>query len=196
MRPVTAVANHLIQLAAKSGKTLTGGQLHHLVYFAHGLRLAMVNEPLLDEAVLADADGVSLQGLRVHGVGGEQPVNGLLLLLKKRADGRIEDATPVIDVHDPAIATLDMVWQRFGSFTAQHMSFFVRSGDGPWDLAWHAPERHEQMVVTITNSAIRNWFRNLLIQENKDRAAADGLEETVAMSRINFAETLIPQRGR
>ena len=192
MRPVTAVANHLIQRAMQSGKTLTGGQLHNLVYFAHGLRLAMVNDPLLDEAVLADAEGVSIQGLRVHGIGGEKPVNGLLLLLVKHADGRIDDDTPILPADDPALATLDMVWQRFGSFTAQHMGFFVRSGDGPWDAAWHAPEREDRDTVTLANSAIRTWFRTLLIQENKDRAQADGLEATVMMSNVNFAETLVP----
>lgn len=194
MRPVTAVANHLIQLASQSGKTLVGAQLHNLVYFAHGLRLAMVNEPLLDEAVLADADGVSLQGLRAHGVGGDKPVNGLLLLLTKRPDGRIEDDTPELAATDPAVATLEMVWQRFGSFTAQHMGFFVRSGDGPWDLAWHGPDRNDRDTLTLANSAIRAWFRGLLIQENKDRAMADGLEETVMLSRVNFAETLVPRR--
>ena len=194
MRPVTAVANHLIQRATQAGKTLTGGQLHNLVYFAHGLRLAMVNDPLLDEAVLADADGVSIQGLRAHGISGEKPVNGLLLLLVKRADGRIDDDTPELAADDPALATLDMVWQRFGSFTAQYMGFFVRSGDGPWDLAWHSTERHDRETLTLANSAIRTWFRSLLIQENKDRAVADGLEETVMLSRVSFSETLGPPK--
>ena len=194
MRPVTAVANHLIQRAMQARKTLSGAQLHNLVYFAHGLRLAMVNDPLLDEAVLADAEGVSIQGLRAHGVGGEKPVNGLLLLLVKRANGQITDDTPELAANDPAIATLDMVWQRFGSFTAQHMGFFVRSGDGPWDVAWHSPDRNDRETLTLSNSSIRAWFRSLLIQENKDRAAADGLEETVMMSRVNFADTLVPSK--
>lgn len=194
MRPVTAVANHLIQRATNSGKTLTGGQLHNLVYFSHGLRLAMVNDPLLDEAVLAEADGISIQGLRAHGISGEKPVNGLLLLLSKGADGQIKDDTPILPYNDPAVATLDMVWQRFGSFTAQHMGFFVRSGDGPWDMAWHSEERNGRDTVTLANSAIRGWFRGLLIQENKDRAQADGLEATVMMSNVNFAETLVPPK--
>lgn len=194
MRPVTAVANHLIQCAERSGKKLTGGQLHHLVYFAHGLRLAMVNEPLLDEAVLADAEGVSVQGLKAHGVGGDKPVNGLLLLLTKKPNGHIEDETPELAANDPALATLQMVWQRFGGFTAQHMGFFVRSGDGPWDTAWHSPERGARDSVTLANSAIRHWFRSLIIQENKDRAQADGLEETVMLKRINLSDTLLPHK--
>ncbi len=194
MRPVTAVANHLIQRAMQSGKVLAGGQLHHLLYFAHGLRLALVNDPLLDEAVMADTHGVTLQGLRVHGGGGDKPVNGLLLLLTKRADGSIHDDTPQLDPNDPALATLEMVWQRFGSFSPQYMSFFVRSGEGPWDRAWNTGDRAGLESVTISNSSIRAWFRSLLIQENRDRAIADGLEETVMISNINFAETLVPRR--
>ena len=193
MRPATAVANHLIQLARKSGQTLTGSQLHHLVYFAHGLRLALVNDPLLDEAVLADAEGVTIQGLKVHGIGGDTPVSGSILLQIKRADGQVEDHTPKLESDDMAGATLDMVWQRFGSFTAQHMSYFVRSGDGPWALAWHSPEREGRDSLTLANSSIRQWFRNLLIQENKDRASADGLEETVMISHMNFTDTLVPR---
>lgn len=194
MRPATAVANHLIQLARKSGQTLTGSQLHHLVYFAHGLRLALVNDPLLDEAVLADAEGVTIQGLKVHGIGGDTPVSGSIRLQTERADGQVEDQTPKLESDDMACATLDMVWQRFGSFSAQHMGYFVRSGDGPWDLAWHSAEREGRDSLTLANSSIRQWFRNLLIQENKDRASADGLEETVMISHMNFTDTLVPRR--
>jgi uncharacterized phage-associated protein len=193
MRPVTAIANHLIQRASESGKTLTGGQLHHLVYFAHGLRLSMVHEPLLDEPVLADASGVSIQGLKAHSIMGNRPVNGLLLLLVKRADGRIDDDTPTLVADDPAIYTLDMVWSRFGSFAETHMAMFVRSSGGPWANAWYAPDRGDRETVTLANSDIRNWFRGLLIQENKDRANADGLEPTVLMSRYNLANTLVPR---
>ncbi len=194
MRPVTAVANHLIQRATESGVTLSGSQLHHLVYFAHGLRLAMVHEPLLDEAVLADSEGVTIQGLKVHGIGGEKSVNGLLLLLVKRPDGRIDDDTPTLLPDDSSSITLDMVWSRFGSFAAGHMAMFVRSGGGPWATAWHAPERGNRDTVTLANSAIRDWFRSLLIQENKDRSSADGLEQTVLLSRYNLAATLTSRR--
>lgn len=187
MRPATAVANHLIQLARKSGQPLTGSQLQHLVYFAHGLRLALVNEPLLDEAVLADAEGVSIQGLKAHGIEGDTPVSGLIRLQNE------EDQTPQLDSDDMACATLDMVWQRFGSFTAQHMGFFARSGDGPWDLTWHSAERENRDSLTLANSSIRQWFRKLLIQENRDRASADGLEQTVMISHMNFTDTLVPR---
>lgn len=192
MRPATAVANHLIQLARKSGQTLTGSQLHHLVYFAHGLRLALVNDPLLDEAVLADAEGVTIQGLKLHDISGEAPVSGLIRLKSEQADGAMQDHTPTLASDDMACATLDMVWQRFGSFSAQHMAYFVRSGDGPWDLAWHSAAREGHDSLTLANSSIRQWFRKLLIQENKDRASADGLEETVMISHMNFTDTLVP----
>lgn len=190
MRPVTAIANHFIQQATTADAVLTGAQLHHLVYFAHGLRLALVNDPLIDEAVLADEDGVRIQGLRVHGIAGAKPVNGLLLTLVKRADGRIDDDTPILAADDSCTATLNMVWQRFGSFTAQHMALFARSGDGPWDLAWHTPAREDRETVTLANTSIRKWFRSLLIQENRDRANADGLEDTVLMNHFNLAQTL------
>lgn len=195
MRPVTAVANYLIQRALATNMRLTGSQLHTLVYFAHGLRLALVNDPLLDEAVLGDAEGVLIQGLKSQGIVGDKPVSGIIVQLLKRADGRIDDDTPMLNPQDPAIATLDLVWARFGSFTAGHLALFVRSSDSPWALAWDAPARDGQDTVILSNSGIRTWFRALLIQENKDRASADGLEETVMMSKFNLAATLVPRRS-
>lgn len=195
MRPVTAVANYLIQRALSTNMRLTGGQLHTLVYFAHGLRLALVNDPLLDEPVLGDMEGVLIQGLKSQGIAGEKSVTGIIVQLAKRADGRIDDDTPMLNPQDPAIATLDLVWTRFGSFTAGHLALFVRSSDSPWALAWDAPARNGQDTVILANSAIRAWFRALLIQENKDRASADGLEETVMMSKFNLAATLVPRKS-
>lgn len=194
MRPVTAVANYLIQRATLAKSVLTGSQLHTLVYFAHGLRMAMVNEPLLDEAVLGDHEGVVIDGLRAQGIGGDKPVMGIIVQLVKRPGGLIDDDTPMLNPKDPAIETLDMVWSRFGGFAASHLAMFVRSSDSPWVAAWEQPGSQGRDTVPLVNSAVRNWFRALVIQENKDRASADGLEETVMLSRYNLGQTLIPPK--
>ena len=116
------------------------------------------------------------------------------MLLVKRANGSIDDDTPLLADGDPALATLDMVWQRFGSFGTQHMNLFIQAGNSPWSLAWNAPDRNDRDSITLANSEIRRWFRSLLIQENKDRAASDGLEDTVLIAKLNLAETISPAK--
>ena len=49
---------------------------------------------------------------------------------------------------------------------------------------WHSPEREGRDSLTLANSSIRQWFRKLLIQENKDRASADGLAPALAMAGV------------
>lgn len=215
MHPAIAIANYFIE-KAEAGKTpVNGAQLHCLSYFAHGLRLALVNLPLLDEAVLADKDGVTLAGINRTGIGTNRNVTRLLTQLQTQPNGLLDEVAPVLDERDPAVPTLDIVWARFSSFSAYDLGVFVRGQGGPWDQTWNDPQRLEGLLVqsmtqvwqpssdssdaavVIANSLIRRWFRKLVIQENRDQAAADGLERTVMVGRHRLEETasLTPQRN-
>lgn len=217
MHPGIAVANYLFEKAQAAKTPVNGSQLQSLTYFAHGLRLALVNLPLLNEAVLADKDGVSIASIARSGAGGSnggRTLNRLLTLVQTGAGGLLEEVAPVLDERDPSIPTLDTVWARFGGFSAYDLSVFVRGSGSPWDEVWNDPERIEGQLATTTtqvweaesgsesalvipNSVIRRWFRRLVIQENRDQAAADGLEKTVMVGRHRLEETanLAPQRN-
>lgn len=178
MHSAVAVANHFI---THSAKTLDGGKLQGLVYFAHGLRLALVNLPLVDEPLHANSDGVYLPSLSRLGVSGQTLIREPLRLPAQDASS---PTVPQLNPDEPAITTIDLVWNRFGSFSSQHLSVFVRGAGGPWDDAWHNRATNATSVP-LPNSKIRLWFRELVIQENRDLAAADGLDKTVLMARMH-----------
>ena len=206
MHPAIAVANCLFEKAQAAKLPVNGAQLQCLTYFAHGLRLALVNLPLLDEAVLADRDGVSLASIARTGAGSNRNLTRLLTQLQPRENGLLEEVAPVLDERDPAIPTLETVWARFGGFSAYDLSIFVRGTGGPWDETWNDPNRLDGLLATtatqvwqpdadndravvIPNSLIRRWFRQLVIQENRDQSAADGLDRTIMVGRNRLEET-------
>ena len=206
MHPAIAVANYLFEKAQAAKLPVNGAQLQCLTYFAHGLRLALVNLPLLDEAVLADRDGVSLASIARTGAGSNRNLTRLLTQLQPRENGLLEEVAPVLDERDPAIPTLETVWARFGGFSAYDLSIFVRGTGGPWDETWNDPNRLDGLLATtatqvwqpdadndravvIPNSLIRRWFRQLVIQENRDQSAADGLDRTIMVGRNRLEET-------
>jgi uncharacterized phage-associated protein len=204
MHSALAVANHLFERAQQARLSLTGGQLQCLCYFAHGLRLALVNLPLLDEAVLADRDGISIASITRLGLHGSRPVPQLLTEVRPTAGGLLDEVAPVLDEQEPALSTVDLVWSRFGRFSAYDLGVFVRSAGGPWDETWNHPDRVDGQLhsvasqplaadgraLPIANSLIRRWFRELTIQENRDQASADGLAPTVMARHARPEDTL------
>lgn len=204
MHSALAVANHLFERAEQERLVLTGGQLQCLCYFAHGLRLALVNLPLLDETVLADRDGVSIPSITRLGLYGGRPVRHLLTEVRPTAGGLLDEVAPVFDEQEPALSTVDLVWSRFGRFGAYDLGVFVRSAGGPWDETWNHPDRIEGLLSSVAsqpltadgralpmaNSLIRRWFRELTIQENRDQASADGLAPTVMARPARPEQTL------
>ncbi|MDO9452989.1 MAG: hypothetical protein Q7J29_09020 [Stagnimonas sp.] len=200
MRSALAVANALLNHAAVNGTALSSDALHSLTYFAHGLRLALVNDVLLDEVVMARRDGIFIEGLASAGAVGTRNIKGQLTQVERLPNGLLSEKTPVLDAADPACATLELVWSRFGRFSDYDLGLFARSAGSPWDEIWNNPERLASKLSTVAkqawqeddaiegalvipNSLIRRWFRSLVIQEKKEQASAEGLEETIhAMS--------------
>lgn len=207
MRSALAVANYLLN-RAKSGHTaISGDQLQSLTYFAQGLRLALVNDALLDEVVMARRDGIFIESLATAGAIGTRNVTNLLTDFGRLPNGLISELTPVLDTADQACATLDLVWSRFGSFGGYELGLFARSAGGPWDETWNDPARLDAKLSTaamqtfkdddaseralvIPNSLIRRWFRSLVIQEQREHDSAEGLEETIHAVSVHLERTV------
>lgn len=207
MRSALAVANYLLKRAQTSHTPLSGDQLQSLTYFAHGLRLALVNDALLDEVVLARRDGIFIEGLAGASATGSRTLTGLLTRVEDAKSGMLSEVTPELEADDPSCATLDLVWSRFGSFSGYELGLFARSVGSPWDETWNDPERLAAKLSTIAtqtwreddaieralvipNSLIRRWFRSLVIREQKDHDDADGLEHTVHAVGLHLEKTV------
>lgn len=201
MLPALAVANHFLQRAEQQSVVLVGERLQSLVYLAHGLRLGLVGEPLLDEPVFAGPAGVSIASLNVASATGGRPVQARLTEVIRRSNGLLDEGIPVLHPEEPALITLDHVWQRFWPSSAEALTRLICKTGSPWHATWHSPERllgrfavtlsntwdplpESERPVAIANTTIRNWFRAALIRDHKQRAMQDGLEETVRIDAV------------
>lgn len=207
MRSTLAVANQLITFAQVSRVALTGSQLQSLIYLAHGLRMGLISEPLLDDAVYADATGVVIPSLNRAGALGSRAVQHLLTEIKPTPQGLLDEVEPKLASNDPAHETLHLVWTRFNAFKAEELAAFICGADSPWRDAWQnrgtrggemgrtlsevwKPDPSSETPVVIPNSAIRQWFRAMVIQEMKLRSSEDGLDQTVRLAGRDLERSL------
>ncbi|MDP3858847.1 MAG: hypothetical protein Q8Q73_13905 [Stagnimonas sp.] len=206
MRPVIAVANQLIQLAQADQVVLTGAQLQALLYLSHGLRVASVNKPLLDEPLLALRDGVTIASLNRMGIVAGRPVKTLLAQIVPSADGgKLRERVLALKPDDPVRPLVERTWQRYRPLSAYELSVFLRCAGSPWDQVWNDPARltgglqtapsgvtgeDSERAAIIPDALVRRWFRQQLIQEQKAQAAAEGLERTMDVSSRHLEETI------
>lgn len=201
MLSALAVANHFLKLAADQGVTLAGYQLQALVYIAHGLRLGMVSEPLLDEPVFAGPEGISIAALNIAGALGERPMLQRLTEVIRLQNGLLDECIPVLASEEAAAITLDHVWQRFSHSSSEALRRLVCKTGSPWHSTWHSAERllgshaitlthtweplpDSERPVAMANTTIRAWFRAAVIKDQKLRAAEEGLEQTARIRQL------------
>lgn len=199
MRDVKAVANHLILSALRQEVALSGQQIQGLIYLAHGARLALLGEPLIDRAVYAFAGGISIPGLNRAGLVGDGLVSRPVVEIVCKPNGLLDDAIPVLEADDSALESLDRVLVHFGEGGDTWLRQSIFRDGGPWHQVWHSPERvgerlgatlsgdwddavHLEKPAVIPNSLIREWFRARLIRRQKQQSVDQGVEPTVRMT--------------
>ena len=211
MFPALAVANHFLKRSAQHGVVLTGAKLQALLYVAHGLRLGLVGEPLLDEPVFAGPAGISIATLNVAGAVGERPMERLLTKVIRRSNGLLDEGIPVLAPDESAQNTLNQVWERFHHTQMEALNRLICKAGAPWHSTWHSTERlqgqfaitlantwdpipEDERPVAIPNSQIRDWFRAAVIKDLKQRANEEGLEQTTRISRVTPGALRRPDR--
>ena len=208
MRTAIALANQLIQIARDERVPLVGAQLQALLYLAHGQRFATLNKALLDEPPLACADGVMLAGLNRAGAHGTRPVRTLLAQIVPGGEGEtLRERFVSLKPEDPVVALLSGIWQRYGRLPLYELNRLVREPGGPWDQVWNDPARRagdfemaisglsspdhgEARAAVIPAPLIRRWFRRQMIEEQRARAGAEGLAQTLSLDSSALEATL------
>lgn len=208
MRPAIALANQLIRIARAERVALSGAQLQALLYLAHGQRFATLNKALLDEPPLAHADGVMLAGLNRAGALGTRPVRAMLAQIVPGGEGEtLRERFVALKPEDPVCALLTETWQRYGRLPLYELNRLVRIPGGPWDQVWNDPSRRdgggetaasglaspdhgEARAAVIPAPLIRRWFRRQMIEQQRARADAEGLAETLSLDGSALEATL------
>ena len=136
-----AVANGLIDRAAREGKRYTPLQIIKLVYFCHGWMLGLYERPLVRQRVQAWLYGPVVvdvyRGLKRYG---GEPVARRMSVADEDFDELEEDL-------------VDQVHEKYGSLSGRELSRLTHAVGTPWHQVWYGKGR---------NSIIPNF----LIQEH------------------------------
>ena len=153
------VADYLI---ARSGGTLTPLQVIKLVYIAHGYSLALLNKPLIEEAVEAWRYGPVVPSV-YHSAKkyGGKPIDALLYSGIKANDAQsLDGVKKLFDEWIPADQReiLDGVFESYGDFTGLELIEMTHDEGSPWDLYY----RRGTMRQQIPDDAIKAYYSEVV----------------------------------
>jgi len=127
--PPLAVANAVLEEAAKQGKSLTIMQLLKLVYIAHGWSLALLNAPLVNEEPEAWQHGPVFPSIyREFRRFGSQGIVGY-------ANGPF-GSTPQAALSEPQRSIVSSVVQNYGDLHAFALSRMTHEDETPWSRVY------------------------------------------------------------
>lgn len=152
MYSVFDIASYFIKKAIKEKRPLTPIQVMKLCYFAHGYKLAIDNEPLVDEAVQAWKYGPVFKDLyHALKVYGNKQIS--------RIPNLFADDDDSIDEGD--IEILDAVYESLSDMDGISISDLTHEKDSPWSAVW---EHHGKNVkyALIDNNSIKRYFERVL----------------------------------
>lgn len=159
-----AIANYFLDLAKRDGEPLNPMKLQKLIYYAHGISLAELDLPLIEERVEAWAYGPVVpsiyQEFKSCGSGAITVKATKIYLDQNRRSFRI--VTPAIDDYPDAQANqkvkeiLNTVWDTFGSLSGIQLSKLTHLPGTPWsETIKKYPGRKG---VDISEDLMKHWF--------------------------------------
>lgn len=142
-----AVAQVFLDLASGCGKRLSNMQLQKLVYFAHGIHLAVFDTPLIDDPVKAWDFGPVIpnlyEKLRIFGRGF---VNSDLA----------PETRDHIDPQGNEAKAISSVWNTYKDYDAWQLSAITHIANSPWDKIWKQNNNHYGL---IPNHLIADYYK-------------------------------------
>lgn len=152
MNSVLEVAAYFINKGISEGNPLTPIQIMKLCYFAHGYKLAIEDEPLIDEAVQAWKYGPVFKDL-YH-------------CLKVFGSRKIKELPPFIKMFDDSfeasdIEIMDAVYEALGDEDGMTLSDMTHDEGTPWRQVWDSITTKDK-YAPIGNDIIKKHFKELL----------------------------------
>lgn len=151
-----AVANYILDLAAREQLSITNLSLNKVVYFVHALYMSRTGRPLVDAKIEAWQYGpVFREVYHEFKSCGDKSINKRAMCFNV-ASGRYEEAALPVDFSNATqIDDLALPYIRMRPFDLVELS---HEHGGPWHSAWaHLGDINPGME--ITNEAIVDHFR-------------------------------------
>ena len=158
--PAASIANELLDLASRAGRSLTQIEIQKLVYFSHGWHLALRDQNLIDDQIEAWTYGPVVRSLydAFKKFGSSQ-------ITEKAADWRgspngSSNCFPTIQsgsVGDDfyARALVQGVWDKYGMIAPFKLVEITHLNGSPWQKAYSERQQY------IPNEEIKAYFKEL-----------------------------------
>lgn len=156
-----AIANYFLDLGERDGIPIDLLKLQHLIYFAHGWHLALHDEPLVYQTVVAQPDGPAVRDVENEF---EDYLDGNI---SGRAtidpDGlRTFEPVPLrADLSAKTVALLDFLWGMIKSLSPDQLVRMSTQPGDPWALVVGTKPDAEIADLPIPNHVLRDRFRAL-----------------------------------
>ncbi|EQC44971.1 PF13274 family protein [Bacteriovorax sp. BSW11_IV] len=151
MYSVLDIAIYFLNRSIDEKKYLTPIQVMKLCYFAHGYKLAIDNQPLVDEVVQAWKYGPVFKDLyQVLKIYGNRRITKLPDVLSYGEE---------IDADDSEI--LDAVYESLSDMDGMDISDLTHEEGTPWSVVWESEGKNSRYAL-IENSLIKSYFEKVL----------------------------------
>lgn len=151
---VEQIANFFIRKGLEVGRPVDHLKLQKLIYFAHAWHLALFDgEALIDEDIQAWRYGPVVGSLyRVLKANGMNPIKHLI------STGTGFSTVPIPEPEEAMVREfLDVIWEKYGMFSAVELSTLSHQPDGPWSHYYS----NEVENRTIPNNFLADYYRKL-----------------------------------
>lgn len=148
-----AVAKAFLIKAEGDGTTVSNLKLQKLIFFGHALMLAAHDLPLVDTNFQAWKYGPVLEplyfDLKIFGPGGLSPSSFGI------KEWELLSAEQDSETLCKAISAIDIVYKKFGSWSAGQLIDLSHEKDGPWDHVYAATD----LNIEIPNDSIAKFYK-------------------------------------
>jgi uncharacterized phage-associated protein len=151
-----AVANRLLDLAARDGKKIDPLQMQKLLYLAEGWSLAVNGTSLFSENIEAWDNGPVVPDIyfALRGYGARPIVTKLVDL---DDSGELVEASGSFTANEQAV--IETVWSSYQNWTGPQLIRLTHEERSPWHTAYYNNRNERNMRINRLD--MRDWFDNL-----------------------------------
>jgi len=156
-----AIANYLLDRAAKDGIGLTQMQLHKMLYYVQGWHLGLIGEPLFPEAIEAWRHGPVINSVyQEFKQYGAKPIKESAVDIEMSEEGQIIIHECKADLNPKSKSITDQVYELYKKYSASELRALTHKPGTPWRETWKDGESEFRGDV-IPTDLIKSYFKSL-----------------------------------
>ncbi|RXK83195.1 Panacea domain-containing protein [Filimonas effusa] len=153
--PASLIAYYLVKKGIEEGNPLSQMKLQKMVYFAHGIHMALHKEALVSEKFQAWKFGPVVPDIyHAYKLYGSDPIASTEWVV----DHNAKEAGLSL-LNEEAIKTLDFTWDSLKDFNAIKLSNWTHQPGSPWSKNYN-PNIND---IAIPNTEIADYFKQFVV---------------------------------